>query len=99
MEDIYGTKFAKSIKNLTILFSIFLTCAIHFCSTRISKVGKCAAFQLWTSTIFFIRDLKHSVLLEHFEDLKMHQKMQTFFSVLQVEKENIGFKYMTWTKD
>ena len=24
----------------------------HFCSTRISKLSKCAAFQLWTLTYF-----------------------------------------------
>ena len=31
------------------IFISFLT-RFHFCSTRISKVGKCAAFQLWTLT-------------------------------------------------
>ena len=34
------------------IFLSFLT-RFPFCSTRISKVGKCAAFQLWTPTYFF----------------------------------------------
>ena len=31
-----------------------------FCSTRISKVGKCAAFQLWTP-MYFIESLDYCV--------------------------------------
>ena len=35
-----------------IIFSLFCLCSLPFCSTRISKVGKCVAFQLWTPTYF-----------------------------------------------
>merc|ERR1711860_108615 len=34
----------------------YFTWRFPFCSTRISKVGKCIAFQLWTPTYFTIVD-------------------------------------------
>ena len=37
--------------SISSIFLSFLT-RFSFCSTRISKVGKCAAFQLWTPTYF-----------------------------------------------
>ena len=38
------------------IFLSFLT-RFPFCSTRISKVGKCTAFQLWTPTYFYVEVL------------------------------------------
>ena len=37
-------------------FSLFCLCSLPFCSTRISKVGKCVAFQLWTPTYLIKKD-------------------------------------------
>ena len=44
-----------------LFFPLFCICSLLFCSTRISKVGKCAALQLWTPTYFSNK---------HFEVLK-----------------------------
>ena len=35
------------------------TGAVPPCSTRNSKVGKCAAFQLWTATVFLVFSKVH----------------------------------------
>ena len=79
MEDFYGDKKIDK-KKLSIFFEIvwhawvFFHDPIPFCSTRISKVGKCAAFQLWTPTYFY------ALLSDFFPFFLSYQNGMTFFS-------------------